>query len=440
MVKRAVISELLQFIRTDIWRIRLKELSKRKSFGIRLLRIILLASRGFREGRIHLTASALTLYTLLSIVPVFALAFGIAKGFGFEKSLQQDLLERFQGQQEVVTRVIEFANTLLEATKGGLIAGIGLVVLFWAVLRVLKDVENAFNHIWGIEDARSFGRKFSDYLTILIVSPILLVMSSSITIFISSQVTAITEKVELLGYFSPFIFFLLKTLPYCVIWALFSFIYILVPNTKVNFRSGVLAGIIAGSAFQVVQWGYIHFQVGVAKYNAIYGSFAALPLFLIWLQMSWLIVLGGAEVSCAHQTMNQYEFEPDFPDISARLNKLLALRIAHLIITRFADGKPPLTADQVSKTLKLPIRQVRHLLEELTKGRILSTTGNAPAFQPAMDIQRIRINHILNALENRGNDALPPFHEKALASFSQALHQFNVLIDASPANRLLKDI
>ncbi len=439
-----MISRLLEFIRTDIWRIRLKELSREKSFGIRLLRIILLATRGFSEGRIHLRASALTLYSLLGIVPVFAMAFGIAKGFGFEKTLQKNLLERFHGQEEVVIKVIDFANSLLEATKGGLIAGIGLVVLIWAVLRVLRDVENAFNDTWGIEEVRSFGRKFSDYLTIILICPILLVMSGSVTVFIHAQVTTITERVALLGYFSQFIFFLLRFLPYCVIWGLFSFVYILVPNTKVNFRSGLIAGVIAGSIYQIVQWGYVFFQVGVAKYNAIYGGFAALPLFLIWLQMSWIIVLIGAEISFAHQNVDTYEFEPDSEHINLSFKRLLSLLIAHLLIKHFANGEKPLTAQQISHSLEIPVRLVRQILFELFHSGIMSEVKTAnekeQAYQPAFDIHRLTIAHVLEALDQRGVESIPVAQSRELGVLSEALEGIRETIAQSPANRLLKDI
>jgi len=437
---RPLIFDITDFFQIGIWKMKIDELPRIKALFIRMTRVITLALRGFVRDRCSLRASALTLYSLLSIVPVAAMAFGIAKGFGFEKRLQELLLKELSGHQEVAVRIIDFANSMLENTRGGIIAGIGVVFLLWTVIKVLGNIESAFNHIWKVKVSRTFLRKISDYLSIMLICPVLVIISSSATVFITTQITAITASITLPGIFNDLIFFILRLVPYWLIWILLTFVYLLMPNTRVRFKSGLIAGVAAGTVFQILQLGYIYFQVGVTKFNAIYGSFAALPLFLIWLQMSWLIVLGGAEVSCAHQTMNQYEFEPDFPDISARLNKLLALRTAHLIITRFADGKPPLTADQISKTLKLPIRQVRHLLEELTDGRILSTTGNAPAFQPAMDIQRISINRILNALENRGNDALPPLHKKELDSFSQVLHQFKVLIDASPDNLLLKDI
>jgi len=434
----------VELVRTGIWRVRLKDLSRNRSFGIRILRIIALAARGFTEDRIHFRASALTLYSLLGIVPVVAMAFGIAKGFGFEKYLQKDLLERFQGQEEVATRIIDFAHSLLEATKGGVIAGVGLLVLFWTVIRVLRDIENSFNDIWGVDEARSLGRKFSDYLTIIIVCPILLIMSGSVTLFINSQVEMITAKVEWLAYLSGPIFFLLSFLPYAMIWGLFAFIYILVPNTKVRFSSGLIAGILAGSVYQLVQWGYIHFQVGMAKYNAIYGSFAALPLFLIWLQISWMIVLIGAEIAFAHQNVDTYEFEPDFKQISTSFKRLLSLMVAHLLTRRFAAGERPLTVQEMSQILAIPTRPLRRILFELVDSGMVSEVNvpneNVSAYQPAFDIDKLTVGRVLGALDQRGVGSLPVTKTEASASLSAALETFRETIDQSPANRLLKDI
>lgn len=437
-------SRLLEFISAGVWRIRLKDLSKKRSFGIRLLRIVLLAARGFAEDRIHLRASALTLYSLLGIVPVVAMAFGIAKGFGFEKFLQKELLERFQGQEEVATRIIDFAHSLLEATKGGVIAGVALLVLFWAVIRVLRDIENSFNAIWGIEKDRSLGRKISDYLTIIVICPILLTMSGSITIFISTQVEMITAKFALLGYVSNLIFISLKVLPYCVLWGLFAFLYILVPNTRVSFRSGLIAGIIAGSAFQAVQWGYIYFQVGVSKFNAIYGSFAALPLFLAWLQLSWVIVLIGAEIAFAHQNVDTYEFEPDSQRITPSFRRILSLMVAHLLTHRFANGEKPLTAQEISQILEIPIRLLRKILSDLVHSGIASeikaADDNDPAYQPAFTIHDLTVARVLEALDQRGIPCIPVADTESSAALSATLEVFRETINQSPANRLLKDI
>ncbi|MEA3471690.1 MAG: YhjD/YihY/BrkB family envelope integrity protein, partial [Thermodesulfobacteriota bacterium] len=403
-----IVLKFISFIKGDIWRVRLQDLPRKKSFFIKQLRIFLLSIRGFNEDKCQLRASALTFYSLISIVPVAAMAFGIAKGFGFEKLLEKQLLEQLSGQEEVVMRIIDFANSLLANTKGGLLAGVGVFILFWAVIKVLGNIEDSFNDIWGIKESRTLGRKFSDYLSTMLLCPILAILASSVTVFITTQVTLITEKVALLGIFSSSIFFILKLLPYCLIWTLFTFIYVFMPNTKVRFSSGLLAGIIAGTIYQIVQWAYIAFQVGAARYNAIYGSFAALPLFLIWLQLSWLIVLFGAEFAFAHQNVDTYEFEPDSLNISDHFKKLLSLQICYLLVVNFAEGEKPSTATEISHKMDIPIRLVHQILYELVESGIVSDVKTAEykelAYQPARDINSLSVKFVIEALEKRGVD------------------------------------
>jgi len=408
------------------------------------LRIVILAVRGFDEDRCQLRASALTFYSLLSIVPVIAILFGIAKGFGFQEVLEKELLEKFSAHQAVLAQVMDFAKSLLETTQGGLIAGIGLVILFWTVIKVLGSIERSFNNVWGVKSPRPWSRKFTDYISVLLIAPILFLLSSSIMVFITSQVTFITEKFALLGFFSSLIFFLLKLLPYCIVWILFTFIYIFMPNTKVRFTSGLIAGIVAGSVYQLVQWGYITFQVGVAKYNAIYGSFAALPLFLGWLQVSWLVVLFGAEISFSHQNVDTYEFEPDCLRVSMSFKKLLSLRITHLLVKNFSAGKPPLTATMITHALEVPIRLVRQVLFELAESGIVSAVvtedGENPAYQPGRDSDSLTIQYVIDALEKRGVDTIPAAQTEELKVLSESLKTFNASIESSPANKLLKSI
>ncbi|MCP4667523.1 MAG: YihY/virulence factor BrkB family protein, partial [Deltaproteobacteria bacterium] len=386
----SMFSRGVDFFKGDIWRIRSKNLPLRKYFLVKQLRIVLLAIRGFDENKCLLKASSLTFYSLLSIVPVAAMAFGIAKGFGFEKVLEKQLVENFPAQQEVVAKVIGFAQALLDNTKGGMIAGVGLVLLLWSVIKVLTHIESSFNEIWEIKESRTFLRKFSDYFSIMLISPIIMLLSGSVTVFITTQITVITEKIALLGFFSPLIFLSLKMMPYFLIWLLFTIGYILMPNTKVNFTSGLLAGVVAGTLYQISQWGYIYFQIGVAKYNAIYGSFAALPLFLVWLQLSWLIVLFGAEISFANQNVDTYEFEPDSLKVSAAFKRLLSLQVAHLLVKNFQNGEKPLTAEQISHNLEIPIRLVNTMLYELVESGVLSDARAGSykelAYQPGRDI------------------------------------------------------
>ena len=439
-----MIKKIIKFITTDVWRIRLRDIPRSRSFFLKQLRIIILAVRGFDEDRCQLRASALTYYSLLSIVPVVAILFGIAKGFGFQEVLEKELLDKFSEHQAVLVQVMEFAKSLLETTQGGLIAGIGLAVLFWTVIKVLGSIERAFNNVWGVKSPRPWSRKFTDYLSVLLIAPILFILSSSLMVFITSQVTFITEKFALLGFFSSFILFLLELLPYCIVWVLFTFIYIFMPNTKVRFTSGLVGGIVAGSVYQLVQWGYIAFQVGVAKYNAIYGSFAALPLFLMWLQLSWLVVLFGAEICFSHQNVDTYEFEPDCLNVSVSFKKLLSLRIVHLLVKNFSAGKAPLAGHQIAHTLEVPIRLVRQILFELVESGILSEVATQDneeiTYQPGRDSDSLTIQYVIDALEKRGVDNIPTAQTEGSKVLSESLLAFNDTIVSSPANKLLKTI
>jgi len=438
------IQRAVTYVTVDIWRLRLEDLPLGRSFFIRQLRIILLTVRGFISDRCFYRASALTFYTLLSIVPVVAMLFGIAKGFGFEKLLEKELYQQFSGQREVVSRIVLFSQSLLESTRGGVIAGIGLIVLFWTVVKVLSHIEASLNEIWQIKEHRSWARKFSDYLAVMLISPLLILLAGSATVFITTQVTDIAGRVKLLGLISPLIFFLLKLIPYVLIWILFTVIYVLMPNTKVSLKAGAVAGIIAGTMYQMVQWFYISFQVGTAKYNAIYGSFAALPLFLMWVQISWWVVLFGAELSFANQNVDTYEYEPDCLNISMAYKKLLTLQVARLLIRTFADCTAALTDVQICGRLGIPIRLLHLILDDLVRSGLFARTRTGEegrfGYQPACDINRLTIKCVLDAIEQSGTNTIPVVRTKEFEALSAAVREFNAVLETHPANRLLKEI
>ena len=439
-----MISKLTQYLTTDIWRIRTNDLPRSRSSLIRLLRICILSVRGLVEDKCPLRASALTFYTTLSVVPVCAMLFGIAKGFGFQKGLQRQLMERLEGQGEVVNRIIDYSNALLDNTKGGMMAGIGILVLFWAIIKILGNIEQSFNDIWGIKKGRGFWRKITDYLSIMLIAPVLFIMSSSVTVLMVSQAETLIQKISLLGPVAPVIYFLLKLLGYGTIWVLFSVTYIFMPNTKVNFRSGMLAGVIAGAIYQIFQWAYITFQVGVAKYNAIYGSFAALPLFLVWLQFSWVIVLFGAEISFAHQNVDTFEFEPDALNVSYAFKRLLGLRIVHLLVKHFSDGDTSWNETKISHALGIPIRLVRQILYELVESGLVSQIkvdeNGSVAFQPGRNPDTMTVKHVIDLMEWHGSNEIPVAQTEELKRLAQSLKSFDDLVETSPDNVLLKDI
>lgn len=438
-----MLAKLIDFIKTDIWRMRPKDHSRSKSFAIRFVQIIVLAVRGFQENKCKFKASALTFFSLLSMVPIIALMFGIAKGFGLQKQVEEQLMAKMQGQEEVITKIIDFSNTMLENTSGGLIAGIGVAFLFWAIIKVLSNIENSFNDIWGVIKPRSFGRKFGDYISMILVCPILLAISGSATVFVSSQVTSIIEKIPLLHNFGPAFWLPLKLLPYITIWVVFTFLFSFMPNTKVKFKSALIGGIVAGTIFQVVQWIYINFQIGAARYGAIYGSFAAMPLFLIWLQTSWLIVLFGAEVSFAHQNVETYEFEPDCLSVSKSFKTLLSLFIVQRLVKKFCKGENPADAPSLSHELEIPIRLVRKILYELSESGVLSEVRNKDkefAYQPATDVEKMTIKFVIDQLELHGTSNVPVAKSGEFDKLSDCLRQFDSIIEKSPANIPLKNL
>lgn len=277
-----MISKILYFFEKGIWEIRLKDLPPVKAFLIRYFRVVLLALYGFMRNGDQKTASVLTYYSLLNLVPLVGVAFGIAKGFGLEKLIHNQILEMAQKanwQAEITSQLLSFSQSILEQAKGGVIAGVGVIMLFYTVISIFGKIEDSLNAIWEVRRPRTLIRKFSDYLTMMVLAPILFIISSSVTVLVASQVKGIVQKIVLLGAFSSVIFFLLSLLPYFSIWILLVILYLVMPNTRVPLRSAIVGGIVAGTIFQAVQWIYIKFQIGVASYGAIYGSFAALPLF-----------------------------------------------------------------------------------------------------------------------------------------------------------------
>ncbi len=439
-----MLDKIRKFIQEELWRTPVHQKSRSRTFLIRQLRIIILAFRGFLEDRVSLRASALTFYSLLSVVPIVAMAFGVAKGFGFQNTMENFIMNNFKGQEEVMNWVINLSNSVLEKVQGGLLAGIGLVVLIWSVMQVLNNIESSFNAIWQIKKSRSFFRKVSDYLSIMLIGPLLIIVSSSVMVYISTRVQSVAQSIDMFQVISPAFQNLLRFVPYALIWLLFTLVYIILPNTRVIFKYALVAGIIAGTGFQVLQWGYIHFQIGVTKYSAIYGTFAALPLFLIWLQLSWLILLLGAEISYAYQNVKEYAMEAESLHISPHNKRILSLLIVHFIVKNFEVGGEPDTSTTIGQKLEIPLRLVRDILFDLTKAGVLNeTVTESPrekGYQPAIDINRINIQFVTERLDALGIDQIMVKESAAFTKLSTIYDTIYENLKSSPTNVLLKDI
>lgn len=252
---------------------------------------------GFVNDHCYLHASSLTYYSLLSVVPLMAVFLGIAEGFGFDKALENQLLEKFYEHKEVISRIFLFAESLLREIRNSMLASLGAIILFFFVIVLFVSMETAFNLIWKVKKSRTLTRKLTDYFTLMVLCPLFFVAASSVTVFLAQRLETVVSGTIISRAVSPLISLGYHLFPFCLVWILFTLLYLIMPNTSVHFSSAVIAGVFIGTIYQLVQWFYIYFQIGVSQYNAVYGSFAALPLFLVWIQTSWIIVLAGAELA-----------------------------------------------------------------------------------------------------------------------------------------------
>lgn len=274
-----------------------KEIDKHESHFHRILRILFSSIRNFIDDKCFDKASTLTFYTLLSIIPLLAIGFGIAQYLGFFDKFTEQIKTQFQSQPQVADKIIEFSNATLKTTQGGIIAAFGVILLLWTVFKMIGNIESTFDEIWKVKKSRPFWEQVKTYLPIILLFPFFLVGSSSIIAFMSTKAIAATQSFEFLNFLGPFIQFLFHLMGYLISWGLLSFIYIYLPNIKVSWKAGMIAGCITGVLYAIWQWIYVTFQINASSYGVIYGSFAAVPLFLIWLNYSWLIILFGTELS-----------------------------------------------------------------------------------------------------------------------------------------------
>ncbi len=397
------IDHIIQFFQTDIWRINQGDVSPVKFLFLEILKKLILAVRFFTAKRAMQKASALTYSTLLAIVPITAVVFAIARGFGYSKYIEVWFRGAFESQPQVAEVIIGFVNSYLVHTKSGVFLGIGLIFMLYTVLMLVSNIEDAFNEIWQVKKPRSIFRTFTDYLAMFFLFPIIIVITSGLSIFMAN-IADLMPDFLLLG---PTMRFLIDLIPYTLMSGMFIALYIFMPNTHVKPINAVFPGILAGFAMQGLQIVYIHSQIFLSSYNAIYGSFAALPLFMLWLQISWTICLFGAELSYTNQNLDYYDYDANTGEISHRYQILLNALLLSRICKRFANGQKPLTAFELSKQTTIPIRIVNDLLyQQMQAGLVIEITadekGETSCYMPAEDIKNITLGAMIDRMESYG--------------------------------------
>ncbi len=436
--------EVRSFLDQGIWQVDLATVEGPRRYLYHFLRSFIIAWRDFRKDSCQQKASALTFYTLLSIVPIVAMFFGIAKGFGFEKKLESQFKSDLTYNQEVISYVFEFANSMLQNTKGGLIAGLGVALLFWSVMKVLGSVEASFNDIWEARSGRSWVRKFTDYMAIMLVSPLLIIVSSSIHGAVSSGFESASENFTILAELGILVKYGLELLSLFLLVTMFGMLYIILPNTKVKFPAALFGGLVAAILFLAVEYVYLTFQVGVSRYNAIYGGFAALPLFLAWVQTNWLVVLLGAELSFAYQNHGKFEFDVVSNEISQSYQFVLSVAVVHELISKFEKGEEGPSSSEISAGMQIPAKLVRRILNDLVRARVVNKVihdANVESkYYPAVDISKLDLNFVLRRLNDYGVNDLPVEKSDELIRIEKIIEKARKEVEESNYNLLIKDM
>lgn len=396
------IGEWREFLRAGIWEVEAGQLTRWQFFLLRQAQVAALVFRDFFADRCLLRASALTYTTLLSIVPLLALMFSVLKGLGVQNTLEPILLHRFTvGSEEIVTQIIHYINN----TSVGRLGTVGLLLLITTVITLLSNIEKSFNHIWGVSETRTLFRRFSDYLSVVVIGPIFILAAVSMTTTLASQ--DIVRKLMQMAYVGHLLLFLFQVLPYLAMWAAFIFLYIFMPNSKVRLQAALVGGIFGGTLWQVAQWSYVTFQVGVSRYNAIYGTMAALPIFMVWIYFSWIIVLLGLEVTYATQNLRTIRREIRGGEVNFASRELVALSVLLVVCEAFQRGEKPWGEEQIAAALELPPRLARHIVADLVRLGLLAEVRRRDreeefAYQPGRAPESMALHALIETLKADG--------------------------------------
>ena len=431
---------IIRFLQVDIWRVSSEDMSPLKYFCLEVLKKVMLAVKFFTTKRVMNDASALTYSTLLAIVPILAVVFAVARGFGYNKYIEIWFRDAFRSQPQAADVIVGFVNSYLIHTKSGVFLGFGLVFMLYTVIMLITNIEKTFNDIWQVKKKRSIFRTFTDYFALMFMIPIVIVVTSGISIFFAT----LTGSLPDLFLITPTLGFLLDLSPYVLMSALFIALYVFMPNTHVKVRSCIVPGILAGVAMQWLQLVYIHSQIWVSSYNAIYGSFAALPLFMLWVQISWTICLFGAELSYTSQNLDYYDFNTVTSDISHRFQIVIYTILMGHICRRFDEGGTPYTINELRDKTGVPIRVVNDLMYNLVEANLAieitsDEKGEPSRFVPAMSVDKLSLGIMIDSIESSGKWQLE-WHRQNLMQ-SQWLKAISVRSNYLKQSRelLLKD-
>lgn len=391
----------IDYFQTGVWE------DSSKTAKVRIVKVLNLSVRSFLDRDLQSRSMSLTYSTVLAIVPAFALMLAIGRGFGLQDLLEQQLYQNFPAQKQFIALCLRFVDSYLKEASSGIFVGIGILFLLWTLISLLSYIESAFNMIWNIKHDRTLYQKITDYVAICLMVPILMICSSGVSIFMSAT---IQDNMHF-AFLTPFVNILLELAPVFLGWVAFSLSFYLIPNTKVDVKYALIAGAIAAVCFQILQLLFVNGQLYVSKYNAIYGSFAFLPLMLIWLQLSWLILLIGCVLTYSMQNVYGFNFIGDLKRMSENYERKVTIIMMSVIVERFRDNKQPLTSDELSRDFDIPIRVVERVAERLRLANVINFVALSQdkfGIAPATDTAKLTVGEILQRMDMVGDHNFIP--------------------------------
>lgn len=408
---------------------------------VKFVKTINLSLRAFFNGDIQTKACALTYRTMLAVVPALALLVAIGRGFGLQEVLERELIENVGSQREVLAKAFDFVDGYLNQSSEGIFVGVGIAMLLWTLISILSAVERVFNDIWGVKIGRSIWRKMTDYLAIFLILPVLMICASGITVFVSTNL----ERLLPFSFMSPLIKYMLDFASLVFIWLFFTGVYMLIPNTKVKFKNAFVAGVFAGTGYLILQWLFITGQIYVSKYNAIYGSFAFLPLLLIWLQLVWVICLAGGVICYASQNIFQYNFNNEVAKINTAYRLKIFVAVMTVIVKDFLSGQKPPTKSEIMLRFGLPSRLVASSVNFMIDAGLLlrvvnDEKGTLYGYVPATDAEKITVSDVINRVRHQGFDNFIPDFQHTFADVIKVVDKAEMAMLDSVSGSYIKDL
>ena len=369
----SLVERLRRFLTHDVWHAELSSLSGLRQLAVRSIRIGQLVIRGFREDDLFMHASALTFTMLVSLVPLLAIAFSVLKGLGAGEEASARLMAALASMPEQLQAFVKQILDIVNRTNFVALGWIGVIILFVTVVQVLSSMETSFNRVWGVRSGRGLWQQFTNYTSITVVVPVLIMAAFAISASLHTRAVAAHLGQAAFVYRT-----LLRLAPLFTVWLAFFFLFVFMPNTRVDRRSAAVSAFVAALLWILWQKIYVALQVGVARYNAIYGTFASVPIFLMWLYMSWVIILLGSELAFALQNHGTYHMERSAALASARARIALALAVMTEAARALLQGQPAFCAATYAAERKVPVRLVNDVVGILSAGGLLAGLADRP--------------------------------------------------------------